>query len=58
MAAPAARAPGDADRRQLVPTPLRELRIAAGLSQRAGLAAGTVLDVELGRQLPYSATRR
>ena len=44
-------------------TPLRELRIAAGLSQRelaerAGVAAGTVFGLEAGGRHPYPRTRR
>ncbi len=44
-------------------TPLRELRESKGLSQDdlvklAGVAKGTIVDLELHRRKPYPSTRR
>lgn len=46
-----------------MPRPLREIRESKGLSQDdlvklAGLAKGTIVDLELGRRKPRPSTRR
>ena len=46
-----------------MPMPLRELRVSAGLSQRAlaqraGVAANTIVGIETGGRLSHPATRK